>query len=71
MPSPQLYLLSELILAVRSCRFPVMFLSGCGLYPHVDARRTSVPAALAVAATHKMAGEHLHLEVRTLAADCN
>lgn len=34
-----------------------MFLSGCGLYPHVDARRTSIAQAIEVAASHGMAGK--------------
>lgn len=33
-------------LRARQARFPVMFLSGGGAYAHVDARRTSVAAAL-------------------------
>lgn len=41
----------------RQSRFPVMFLSGCGLYGHVDPRRTSIPSAFDVAASNGMAGE--------------
>mmetsp|Transcript_11690 Transcript_11690/g.20757 ORF Transcript_11690/g.20757 Transcript_11690/m.20757 type:complete len:325 (-) Transcript_11690:1097-2071(-) len=37
-------------------RFPVLFISGCGLYQHVDVRRTSIPAALQLAASNVLAG---------------
>lgn len=43
-------------LARRQSRYPVMFLSGCGLYKHVDPRRTSIPAALQLAAENKLSG---------------
>lgn len=43
-------------LAAMQARFPVYFLSGCGLYTHADPRRTSIPAALDFAAHNKMAG---------------
>ncbi|KAK9830606.1 hypothetical protein WJX81_004355, partial [Elliptochloris bilobata] len=35
------------VLRARQARCPVMFLSGGGAYAHVDARRTSVPGAVA------------------------
>ncbi len=34
----------------------MFFLSGCGIYPHVDPRRTSIPAAVAFAHQHALAG---------------
>jgi hypothetical protein len=45
-------------------RYPVFFLSGCGLYPHADPRRTSIPAALAFAEALHLAGVVLPVEVR-------
>ncbi|MEW5303053.1 MAG: hypothetical protein WDW38_001369 [Sanguina aurantia] len=43
-------------LRARQARHPVCFLSGCGLYPHQDERRTSVLAALRFAAQVGCAG---------------
>ncbi|KAG2436879.1 hypothetical protein HXX76_006399 [Chlamydomonas incerta] len=40
----------------RQSRYPVYYLSGCGLYSHADARRTSIPAALSFAAGAGMRG---------------
>ncbi|KAG2444173.1 hypothetical protein HYH02_009112 [Chlamydomonas schloesseri] len=40
----------------RQSRYPVYYLSGCGLYAHADARRTSIPAALSFAAEKGMRG---------------
>ncbi|GFH14788.1 GP-PDE domain-containing protein [Haematococcus lacustris] len=45
-----------LALVQGQSRHPVMFLSGCGLYPHIDPRRTSIPAALDFARQHALAG---------------
>lgn len=44
-------------------KYPVMFLSGCGLYPHVDPRRTSISAALQFAAQQDLAGVVLPVSV--------
>lgn len=43
-------------LAQYQSRYQVMFLSGCGIYPHVDPRRVSVPAAINFAEEHNLAG---------------
>jgi glycerophosphodiester phosphodiesterase len=40
----------------RQSRYPVYYLSGCGLYAHADARRTSIPAALSFATEAGMRG---------------
>jgi len=40
-------------------RFPVLFLSGCSLYPHVDGRRTSIDAAIGTALDAGLAGQCL------------
>lgn len=40
----------------RNVPQPVYFLSGCGLYPHCDARRTSIPSALEFASKNAMQG---------------
>eukprot|EP00198_Chlamydomonas_reinhardtii_P004009 XP_001693345.1 glycerophosphoryl diester phosphodiesterase family protein [Chlamydomonas reinhardtii] len=40
----------------RQSRYPVYYLSGCGLYTHADARRTSIPAALSFAVEAGMRG---------------
>uniref|UniRef100_A0A7S3VIY4 glycerophosphodiester phosphodiesterase n=1 Tax=Dunaliella tertiolecta TaxID=3047 RepID=A0A7S3VIY4_DUNTE len=40
----------------RQSRYPVVFLSGMGLYPHADARRTSIEAAINHAASAQLAG---------------
>ncbi|KXZ43009.1 hypothetical protein GPECTOR_107g153 [Gonium pectorale] len=40
----------------RQGAHPVYYLSGCGLYEHADARRTSIPAALAFAEEAGMRG---------------
>ncbi|GFR40891.1 hypothetical protein Agub_g1543, partial [Astrephomene gubernaculifera] len=40
----------------RQEEHPVYYLSGCGLYAHADARRTSIPAALSFAAETGMRG---------------
>ncbi|EFJ48622.1 hypothetical protein VOLCADRAFT_60393 [Volvox carteri f. nagariensis] len=40
----------------RQVDHPVYYLSGCGLYAHADARRTSIPAALSFAAETGMQG---------------
>ncbi|GLC45162.1 hypothetical protein PLESTB_000428700 [Pleodorina starrii] len=40
----------------RQSAHPVYYLSGCGLYSHADARRTSIPAALSFAAEAGMRG---------------
>ncbi|KAF5825964.1 Glycerophosphoryl diester phosphodiesterase family-domain-containing protein [Dunaliella salina] len=39
----------ELAQRAQQHRFPIMFLSGCGLYPHVDVRRTSIEATISTA----------------------
>lgn len=55
-PAPRLLLFSsfdpEVCLELKRRRpsLPVMFLSGGGAYAHVDARRTSIPAAIEFAA---------------------
>lgn len=41
---------------LRCARFPVVFLSGCGKYPHVDARRTSIDTAIQVASVLQLEG---------------
>lgn len=50
----------------RRPQFPVMFLSGGGAYAHVDARRTSIPAAIDFAAEAGLQG--IILETATLRA---
>lgn len=40
----------------RQTRYPVYYLSGCGLYQHVDGRRTSIPAAIDFARETGMRG---------------
>ncbi|GLI69642.1 hypothetical protein VaNZ11_014312 [Volvox africanus] len=40
----------------RQTEHPVYYLSGCGLYTHADARRTSIPAALSFATEAGMRG---------------
>ncbi|GIL71283.1 hypothetical protein Vretimale_2860 [Volvox reticuliferus] len=40
----------------RQTEHPVYYLSGCGLYTHADARRTSIPAALSFASEAGMRG---------------
>jgi len=40
----------------RQDQHDVWFLSGCGLYEHVDSRRTSIAAALDFAAAHNLRG---------------
>eukprot|EP00798_Chlamydomonas_sp_ICE-L_P008685 gene8685-34132_t len=37
-------------------RYPVFFLSGCGIYKHVDPRRTSIDSAIAHAVSSNLAG---------------
>ena len=56
----------------RRPAFPVMFLSGGGAYPHVDARRTSVAAAVEFAAGAGLDGiiletDHLRAEAHMIA----
>ncbi|GAX85412.1 hypothetical protein CEUSTIGMA_g12828.t1 [Chlamydomonas eustigma] len=43
-------------IAQRQQHCPVWYLSGCGLYPHIDERRTSFQAALDFISTSKLAG---------------
>eukprot|EP00983_Pelagomonas_calceolata_P018882 593778-Pelagomonas_calceolata.AAC.6 len=50
----------------RTGRYPVVFLSGMGLYPHADARRTSIEAAINHAASAQLAGQ----SVSGMADDC-
>ncbi len=45
--------------ALFLCRFPVFFLSGCGIYPHADSKRTSSEAAIQFASNNKIPGEEL------------
>ncbi|KAF5825329.1 hypothetical protein DUNSADRAFT_11603 [Dunaliella salina] len=43
----------------RQSSYPVVFLSGMGLYPHADPRRTSIDTAISHAASAQLAGECL------------
>lgn len=40
----------------RKAPYPIYYLSGCGLYQHADARRTSIPAALDFATSNELGG---------------
>ena len=50
-------------IATKQSQYNVWFLSGCGLYEHVDPRRTSIAAALAFARDRSLAGVVLPAEV--------
>lgn len=41
---------------MKQGEYDVYFLSGCGLYQHVDSRRTSIAAALAFASDKHLSG---------------
>ena len=55
---PALLPLIDVCIAIsrKQQRYPVWFLSGCGLYPHVDPRRTGTSAALDFAKLNNLAG---------------
>ena len=53
-------------IALRQRRYPVWFLSGCGLYRHVDPRRTSIPTALAFAKQKSLTGVVLPAKVSSI-----
>ena len=62
---PALLPLSDVCIAIsrkQQC-YPVWFLSGCGLYPHVDPRRTGTSTALDFAKLNNLAGVVLPAKV--------